>query len=31
MRLVVEARPADDKEAEHKVADKTAAERRKGE
>jgi membrane protein len=28
MRLVVEARPADDKEAEHKVADKTAAERR---
>jgi membrane protein len=31
MRLVVEARPPEDKEAEHKVADKTAAERRRGE
>lgn len=29
MRLVVEARPADDEEAEHKIADKTSAERRK--
>jgi membrane protein len=30
MRLVVEARPADDKEAEHKVADRSAAQRLRG-
>jgi membrane protein len=30
MRLVVEARPADDQEAEQKIADQTAAQRRRG-
>jgi membrane protein len=30
MRLVVEARPADDQEAEQKIADQTATQRRRG-